>query len=303
MSDFTSGFWSWYVAILTLASVIGCGVFLWALSSKKVKKGETVGTTGHTWDEDLAEWNNPLPKWWSNLFYITIVFSLAYLALYPGLGSFGGLLGWSSKNNFEDETARAEQRYGPIFNKFLLQDVPAVAANPEARQMGQRLFLTYCSQCHGSDAGGARGFPNLRDGDWQWGGEPDAIKTTIANGRQGVMPPMVDAIGGPQAAKAVANYVLSLSNRPHDARLAEQGKEKFAVCAACHGPQAKGNTVLGAPNLTDNVWLYGGSEATIVETVTKGRSNQMPAFGALLDDAKVHLLAAYVYGLGRQPQK
>lgn len=300
MSDFTSGFWSWYVAVLTVVSVLACGVFLRSLSAKKVRKGEAVGTTGHTWDEDLAEWNNPLPKWWSNLFYITIVFGLVYVALYPGLGAFGGYLGWSSKQQLDDELASAEQRYGPIFNKYLGQDIPTVAGSAEARQMGQRLFLTYCSQCHGSDAGGARGFPSLRDGDWLYGGEPDTIKASIANGRTGAMPPMVDAIGGPEAAKQVANYVRSLSNKPHDAALAAQGREKFAVCAACHGPDGKGNPQIGAPNLTDNVWLYGESEAAIVETITRGRNGLMPAWAGKLDDAKVHLLTAYVYGLSRQ---
>ena len=300
MSDFVSPFWGWYVAVLTLASIVGCAVFLWFLSKAKVKKGEAVGTTGHVWDEDLAEWNNPLPKWWSNLFYITIVFALIYLVLYPGLGTFQGVLGWSSKDRFEREMAKAEETYGPIFNKFLQQDLQAVAADPQAREMGQRLFLTYCAQCHGSDARGSVGFPNLADGDWLYGGDPETIKASIANGRQGVMPPMIDAVGGPEGAKAVAHYVLSLSGRPHDAKLAEQGKEKFTVCAACHGADAQGNPQLGAPNLTDNVWLYGGSEAVILETITRGRTGVMPAWGERLSPAKIHLLSAYVYGLSQQ---
>jgi cytochrome c oxidase cbb3-type subunit 3 len=164
--------------------------------------------------------------------------------------------------------------------------------------MGQRLFLTYCYQCHGSDARGAKGFPNLTDGDWLYGGTPETIETTILNGRNGVMPPMIDAVGGPQGVKEVANYVRQISGqRPYDEDLAALGKEKFAVCAACHGPEGKGNPALGAPNLTDNVWLYGGSLTTIMETITKGRNNVMPAFKDLLGDEKVHLLAAYVYSL------
>lgn len=295
MSDFTSGFWSLYVGIITVASVIYCAVILKSQSRRRAQ-GEKLATT-HTWDEDLQEWNNPVPRWWMYWFYLTIVFAALYLILYPGLGSFPGLLGWSSKQQYENEVARANQEYGPIFERYAKMEIPAVAADPEAREMGQRLFLTYCYQCHGSDAQGARGFPNLTDGDWLYGGEPDTIKTTVLGGRNGIMPPMKDAVGGEAGVKEVANYVLSLSGRPHDAALAAKGKEKFAICAACHGPEGKGNPALGAPNLTDNTWLYGGSEAVIAETITMGRNNVMPAFKDLLGEEKVHLLAAYVYSL------
>lgn len=306
MSDFVSGFWSYYIALITLAGVIGCALFLRSNRTGRQAKGEPVDTTGHVWDEDLKEWNNPLPRWWSWLFYITIIFALVYLALYPGLGSYSGAFGWSSQKQYHDEVAKAEQEYGPIFNKFLQQDLRAVAANPEARQMGQRLFLTYCSQCHGSDATGGRGFPNLTDNDWLYGGEPETIKTTIMNGRNGVMPPMADAIGGDAHVEEVANYVLSLSGEKHDAVLAEKGKEKFAVCAACHGPDGKGNQAIGAPNLTDRIWLHSASQhnvelikRSIIETITKGRNNVMPSWKDFLGEAKVHLLAAYVYGLSQ----
>ena len=297
MADFISGFWSSYITIIALVSVIACGVFLKAMSTRKLAAGEKPGTTGHTWDEDLAEYNNPMPAWWMWLFYITIVFALGYLAYYPGLGSYKGAGGWSSQGQYDKEQADAEATYGPIFNKFLKEDLKAVAANPEAHQMGERLFLTYCSQCHGSDARGAKGFPNLTDNDWLYGGEPETIKTTITNGRNGVMPPMGAAIGGEQGVKEVANFVLSLSGSPHDAQLAAAGKDKFVVCAACHGPEGKGNPALGAPNLTDKTWLYGGSLATIMETITKGRNGQMPAQKDNLSEAKIHLLAAYVYSL------
>lgn len=303
MSDFVSDFWGYYVAIVTLVSVIGCGVFLWVVSIRRGKPGEKVDTTGHIWDEDLQEWNNPLPRWWVWLFYLTIVFSLIYLVLYPGLGKFGGAFGWTSSGQFNDEVAQAEQQYGPIYNRYLQQDLKTVAASAEAREMGHRLFLTYCSQCHGSDAGGASGFPNLRDPDWLYGGDTEAIKTSIANGRSGVMPPMGAAMGGEAGTKAVANYVLSLAGAKHDAALATKGKEKFAVCAACHGPEGKGNPAIGAPNLTDNVWLYSGSEKTIIETITLGRTGSMPAWKERLGDAKVHVLAAYVYGLSQGAQK
>jgi cytochrome c oxidase cbb3-type subunit 3 len=303
MSEFTSGFWSPFIAITTLASVIGCAVFLKLLGSKKRAPGEQLTTTGHAWDEDLQEWNNPLPMWWSYLFYITVVFALVYLLLYPGLGSFPGLLGWTSVGQYEREREAAAKEFDPIYERFARMDIPALAANAEAREMGQRLYLTYCYQCHGSDARGAKGFPNLTDSDWLWGGSPEQIQTTILNGRNGVMPPMIDAVGGAEGAKAVANFVREISGqKPFDPVLAAQGKEKFAVCAACHGPEGKGNPALGAPNLTDNIWLYGGSLATISETITKGRNNVMPAFKDLLGEAKVHLLAAYVYSLSREKQ-
>ncbi len=301
MSDFTSGFWSPYITIVTIVSLIACAWLLWRLSTRKLAKGEQVGTTGHTWDDDLTEYNHPLPNWWRWLFYITIVFAFVYLALYPGLGTFAGLWKWSSQGQYEAERTAAQQRFGPLFDKFVAQDVKAVAADPQARQMGQRLFLTYCAQCHGSDAGGSKGFPNLTDSDWLYGGEPDAIKTTITAGRNGVMPPMGPALGA-DGTKELANYVLSLSGSKHDAALAQKGKEKFAMCAACHGADGKGNQQLGAPNLTDQVWLYGSDEATVAETITNGRNNAMPAHGELLGDGKVHVLAAYVYGLSQAKQ-
>lgn len=300
MGDFVSSFWSGYVAVISLVSIIGCGIFLMAFSTRRAAGAAKPDTTGHVWDEDLAEFNNPLPRWWMWLFYITIVFALGYLALYPGLGSFRGMLGWSSHGQYDGEIAKANEEYGPIFAKYLKQDIPTVAAEPEARQMGQRLFLTYCSQCHGSDARGAKGFPNLTDNDWLYGGAPQTIVATITNGRSGVMPPW-GAVLGEQGVKEVANYVLSLSGRQHDAALAEKGKAIFAAnCVACHGPDGRGNSLMGAPNLTDKVWLYGGSEKTVIETITNGRNGMMPAQGGKLDEAKIHLLAAYVYGLSHE---
>ncbi|NJD88908.1 MAG: cytochrome-c oxidase, cbb3-type subunit III, partial [Betaproteobacteria bacterium] len=254
MSDFVDGFWSLYVAGITLVSIIACAVLL-TMQHQKRPAGQAVGTTGHQWDEDLAEYNNPLPKWWMWLFWITIVFGLVYLALYPGLGTFKGMLGWTSTGQYKDEQAKADATYGPVFKKYAAMEIEAIARDPQAKAMGERMFLTYCSQCHGSDARGAKGFPNLADNDWLWGGEPQAILTTILEGRTGMMPPMGAAVGGPQGVKEVANYVLSLSGAAHDAKLAEAGKAKFAACAACHGPEAKGNPALGAPNLTDKVWL------------------------------------------------
>jgi len=304
MSDFTSGGWSLYVAVLTLVSVIGCAVFLKITSVKRDGAVDKIDTMGHTWDGDLAEYNNPMPKWWMWLFYLTVAFGVVYLILYPGLGSFAGVWGWSSVGQYQAEQQRAEAQYGPIFAKYAQQDLKALSQDPDAHKMGERLFLTYCAQCHGSDARGAKGFPNLTDNDWLYGGEPEKIQESIANGRAGMMPPMGEAIGGEQGVKEVANYVLSLSGANHDAALAAAGKPKFeTVCGACHTPAGTGNQTLGAPNLTDKTWLYGGSEKTIVETITKGRNGHMPAHKDMLGDAKVHLLAAYVYSLSQGAAK
>lgn len=299
MADFTSEFWSIYISLITILGIAGCAILLWVQSKAKIviKEGEEAKTTGHSWDEGLAELNNPMPRWWMWLFYITIVFGAVYLVLYPGLGSFKGKLGWQSTGAYQDELKKAEQDFGPIFAKYQAQDLKAVAADPQARAIGERLFLTYCSQCHGSDARGNKGFPNLTDKDWLYGGEPDAIKTTIMNGRNGMMPPMAAAVGSDKDVENVAHYVLSLSGATADPIKASFGKEKFGACAACHGAEGKGNPAMGAPNLTDRTWLYGGSVDTIKETITKGRTNQMPAFSEFLGDAKVHLLAAYVWSL------
>ena len=299
MSDFVSGFWSVYVTVLVLVSVIGCGVFLWIQDKAKNAPGETMG---HVWDETLEEYSNPMPNWWRWMFYLTVVFSLGYLAVYPGLGTYAGQFGWSSRGQYDKEIADANAKFDPIFEAYKSQDLRKVAADSKAREMGRSLFLTYCAQCHGSDAKGAKGFPNLADNDWLWGGEPEQIKASILGGRVGIMPPYggnPDAVGGPAGAKELANYVRSLSGLSNDAILAAKGKERFAVvCIACHGPEGKGNAAAGWPNLADKTWLYGSKEETIMETITKGRNNVMPAHKDFLGEAKVHLLAAYVYGLG-----
>ncbi len=298
MSQFTSGFWDFYIGILTLVSVIACGVLLWQQSTRKEAKGAGK-TTGHVWDDDLGEYNNPLPRWWMWLFYITIVFSLAYLYLYPGLGSYKGSLGWTQAGQFEEEIAAAEKEFGPIFEKFAAQDVKALASDPAARAAGQKLFLNHCAQCHASDANGSKGFPNLTDNDWLYGGEPEVIKASITDGRAGVMPAFGAALGE-QGTKDVAHYVMSLSGMTSDSLRRARGKEIFMqTCAACHGAQGKGNPALGAPNLTDETWLYGSGEPTIIDTVANGRNNQMPAHKTLLNAAKIHLLTGYVYGLSR----
>ncbi|MDD2663338.1 MAG: cytochrome-c oxidase, cbb3-type subunit III [Dechloromonas sp.] len=296
MSDFVSQFWNLYVIVIVLVSVVGCYLFLLSQSKATFTPGKA---TGHVWDETLEEYNNPLPKWWSWLFVITVVFALVYLALYPGLGNFKGVLGWSSTGQHKAEVDKVDAAVKPLFDKYMAMDLKAVAGDKQAMEMGKRLYLTYCMQCHGADARGAKGFPNLTDGDWLYGGEPDQIKETIANGRMGVMPPHAQL--GADTIKDLANYVRSLSGLPNDAVRAAKGKEAFtsAGCVGCHGPEATGMHALGAPNLTDKVWLYGSSEATIIETITNGRQNQMPAWKEFLGDAKVHLLSAYVLSVGQ----
>jgi cytochrome c oxidase cbb3-type subunit 3 len=300
MSDFTSNFWDYYIAVVTVASVAGCAIFLKLQSKRRVvvPPGQEPDTTGHLWDGDLREYHNPMPRWWIVLFYVTIVFAVVYLILYPGLGTqYKGMLGWTSTQQHADEMKRAEAVYGPIFASFLQKPIEAVAADPKGRQIGERIFLNNCAQCHGSDAHGSRGFPNLADSEWMYGGEAATIETTITNGRNGTMPPMAAAVGGPEDVADVAHYVLSLSDSAHDSARAARGKAKFAICAACHGPEGKGNQQIGAPDLTNKIWLYGGSVASITETVTRGRQGAMPAWKGVLSDAEIHLVAAYVYSL------
>ena len=302
MSDFTSNFWNLYIAVLTTLGVLGCAVLLYSQSKYKVAKHDgPVGTTGHVWDEDLTELNTPMPRWWMWMFYLTIVFGIAYLFLYPGLGSYAGKLGWNSTKAYKSELAKADSDYGPLFEKYRRQDLKAVAADPQAHAIGERLFLTYCAQCHGSDARGNKGFPNLTDKDWLHGGAPETIKQTIMNGRHGVMPPMGAALGSDQDIENVAHYVLSLSgSAASDPIKSVFGKPKFAACMACHSAGGIGNQALGAPNLSDKTWLYGGSAETIMETIRKGRDNTMPAFGDFLGESKVHVLSAYVWSLSNK---
>jgi cytochrome c oxidase cbb3-type subunit 3 len=294
VNEFTSDFWSVYIALITVVSIVACAAFI---KTQSVRRPVGTETTGHKWDEDLAEYNNPLPRWWSWLFYLTIIFALVYLVLYPGLGSWRGTLGWTQVGQFKDETRLAEKQFGPLYEKFAAMPIEQLARNPEALAVGQKLFLNHCAQCHASDGGGSRGFPNLTDGDWLWGGDPKSIETTIAGGRSGVMPAFGEALGEPKI-KDVAHYVMSLSGGAADSIRVAKGKETFvAICAACHGAEGKGNLALGAPNLTDRIWLHGSGEAAIIQTVTNGRSDQMPAHKDLLGEAKVRILAGYVLSL------
>lgn len=296
MSQFSSSFWDWYIGVITVLAIIACGVFLKMQSTRRVP-GSGTETTGHTWDENLGEYNNPLPRWWMWLFYITIVFGLAYLYLYPGLGSYRGSLGWTQVGQLQAEMDEANRQYGPLYEKFSTLDPKELSTQPEAVAIGQKLFMNHCAQCHASDGAGSKGFPNLTDKDWLYGGTPEVIKTTITQGRQGIMPPLGAALGE-QGTKNVTHYVLSLSGGTHDTLRASQGQALFAQsCAACHGAEGKGNAQLGAPNLTDKIWLHGSGEANLIETISKGRHNVMPAHQGLLSEAKIHLLTGYVLSL------
>ena len=300
MSDFTGGFWSVYISIITIASIVACGVLLQSMTTRRAS-GSQADTTGHAWDEDLVEYNNLLPRWWIWLFYITIVFALAYLVLYPGLGSYAGAYQWTSKKQYDEEVAQANAVSGPIFEKYAKTDLKQLAQDPQAMALGQKLFLNNCAQCHSSDAGGGRGYPNLTDADWIYGGTPETIEQTIANGRMAMMPPW-GAVLGDDGVKDMAHYVMSLNGLTFDSLRAARGKEKFATtCVACHGPEAKGNPAIGAENLTKLALLYGADEPSLIETISKGRTSTMPAQKEHLGEAKVHILAAYVWSLSNSP--
>ena len=297
MADFTSSFWNWFIIVPTVGGIIACFLLIRWLSTT-IRPEDEGKEMDHVWDESLVELNNPLPRWWLNMFYITLYFSIGYLALYPGLGSFKGLLEWTSTGQYEREIDIADAKYGPLFKKFQEMPVVAVAADPEARRMGERLFVNYCATCHGSDARGARGFPNLRDNDWLYGGDPDVIQQTILEGRNGVMPAWADALGGDAGVADVTEFVFSLSGRDVDQAAAARGGEKYQMlCVACHGADGTGNQALGAPNLADSIWLYGGSSKQVMESIAKGRIGVMPPHRDFLGEDKVHLLAAYVYSL------
>lgn len=300
MSDFTSSFWPLFISVITVVGIFACALLLWITNKAKVKATQD-NSTGHVWDEDLREMNNPLPRWWVWMFIITIVFSVLYLIIYPGLGSYKGELGWTQVGQYEAEMAKANAVTEPLYAKFAAMTPQEVAADEQAMAIGGRLFLNNCAQCHGSDAGGSKGFPNLTDHDWLYGGEPENIKTTLINGRNGMMPPMAAAVGNEEDVLNVANYVLSLSNGQHDAARAELGKEKFMACAACHGPDGKGNQMLGAPNLTDGIWLHGAGEKNIVAMINNGKMNQMPAQADKLSEVQIHVLTAYVWSLSNKP--
>ena len=306
MSDFISSGWSWYVVGIVVFGLVYCAFVLIGAANHKIvydAQGNVDKTTGHIWDEDLRELNNPLPRWWLFLFIFTLVFAVGYLVLYPGLGNNKGTLNWSSKGQLEAEIAKAKVEEEKIYAAFRPAAVEDLARDPKALAIGERLFLNNCAACHGSDAKGSKGFPNVTDTDWLHGGSPEKISETLHAGRNGMMPPMAAAVGGPEEVRQVANYVLSLSGSGHNSILAELGKDKFkAACATCHGADGKGMQALGAPNLTDKIWLHGWGEEAIVRMINNGKVNVMPAQAGRLTEDQIKVLTAYVWGLSRPTQ-
>lgn len=302
-----TAFWSTYISVLTIGSLIGLTWLL--LGTRKGQSNSTTDQTmGHSFD-GIEEYDNPLPKWWFWLFVGTLVFSAGYLVLYPGLGNWKGILpgyedGWTGVNEWQKEMDKADAKFGPIFAKYAAMPVEEVAKDPQALKMGSRLFASNCSVCHGSDAKGVYGFPNLTDNDWRWGGEPETIKASIMNGRHGVMPAWAEVIGE-QGVSDVAAFVLTnLDGRklPEGVKADPvKGKELFASnCVACHGPEGKGTPAMGAPDLTHpQAFIYGSSFAQLQQTIRYGRQGQMPAQAEIQGNDKVHLLAAYVYSLSQ----
>ena len=302
MSDFSSNYWSIFVAVVSVLGIVYCALLLWFSSQVKVQVHNPDDlTTGHIWDETLQEMNNPLPRWWLWLFILTMVFAVFYYIAYPGLGSFGGQLGWTSQNEYDQEITQANKALEPIYAAFDAQAPEKLAGDPKAMAVGERLFMNNCSQCHGSDARGSKGFPNLTDKDWLHGGSPDKIKETITKGRVGQMPPMAAAVGTPEDVRNVSQYVLSMSGSPHDSVRAALGQSKFGACAACHGADGKGNQALGSANLTDKVWLHGWGAEAIVSMINAGKINQMPAQDGRLTPSQIHVLTAYVWGFSNKP--
>ena len=295
-----SAAWQWFVAIVVVVSVIAHWVFLLATSKKTgaIAHGED-STTGHVWDNDLEERNLPLPRWWLFVFHGTLIFAVLYMVLYPGSGIFAGTLGWSQVSQYEAEVAANEARYGEIFAAFAAKDIPALAQDEDAMSAGYNLFANNCAQCHGSDGRGAVSFPNLTDGAWLHGGEPEQILASINNGRIAAMPPWGAALGD-EGVEQVVQHVLAISGQDHDASLASAGAQKYGMfCIACHGADGTGNVLLGAPNLTDEDWLYDPTEEAIRRAITQGLNNEMPGFQDKLGPERTKVLAAYVYGLSR----
>lgn len=303
MSDFTNGFWPWFVGAISFVSILACALLLWfaGKATVHVQPGHTDdNTTGHVWDENLRELNNPLPRWWMWLFVLTVAFALVYLAFFPGLGSFKGTLEWSSAGTeHKQDVQQLRDQVAPLYAAFAAQPIEALSSDPRALALGERIFMNNCAQCHGSDARGGSSYPNLTSGNAAWLGERSAahIVRTITEGRTGVMPALGAAIGGDEEVRALAHYVLSLSASPHSEIKAYSGKKLYAACAACHGVDGKGNKALGAPNLTDDYWLYGWGEESIVNAIKNGKTNVMPAQASKLSSQQIHVVAAYVLSL------
>ena len=291
-------FWAWFVAAGTIAFVIWC-VWLVGWSAKQGPQNkEDEDLVGHKWDGDLEEWNNPAPKWWLYLYFITIIWGVGYMLAYPGIAAYEGFLGWSQEGQYEQEMQAANERYEPIYTRFYEMDFEVLAADPEAQKLGASLYAGYCTTCHGSDARGAKGYPNLTDNDWIWGNSETQITASIAQGRNAIMPQLGAALGGDAGIDNMVRYVRSLSGlvEADDATMTAQPMF-VALCSACHNADGSGNALLGGPNLTDDIWLYGSSDLDVRESIVNGRNGIMPPHGEFLGEKRTRILAAYVSSL------
>ena len=284
--------WGIYIAVLVLANIIGA---VWLLiATARPQEQDPADTTGHVWDEDLSELNNPLPRWWLGMFVLSVIFAVGYLVFYPGFGAVAGTLGWTSANELKADLTENNRKLEAVFSRFRDRPMDDLVHDTDALNLGHNVYANNCVGCHGSDARGARGYPNLTDSDWLYGGSSEQVSTTILSGRSGVMPPLGAALGD-QGVDEVANYVLTLSGGKGDPALAEAGKTRFAtICVACHGPDGKGNPAIGAPNLTDNIWLYGGTLDDIKTSVRAGRNGKMPAWEPIIGKDRARLVEAWV---------
>ena len=291
-------FWSAWVMVLVVVNLgITLFLFLWGLRVDIPTQSD--GTSGHVWAHGvLREGVRRLPLWWIVLSTASLVVGLGYLALYPGFGGFAGTLGWTSGDELARDQDANRGLQEPLLERVRGKSLETLATDPAVLRFGQVLFIENCAACHGRDArGNAKlGAPDLTDRDWLYGGEPQSILTSIKEGRNGMMPALAKS---GQEARDLAHYVLSLSGRTHDSLRAEIGRSAFSACVACHGVDGKGNVALGAPNLTDNVWLHGAGVEDIVETIRRGRNGVMPAFGNRLGENNASLVAAWIYAQSR----
>jgi cytochrome c oxidase cbb3-type subunit 3 len=293
-------FWHWFVAAGTIAFVVWC-VWLVRWAGKQSPQNlADEDLVGHVWDGDLEEWNNPAPRWWLYLYFLTIIWAVGYMIVYPGLGSFDGTLGWSQQGQYEEEMQAAADRYEPIYEQYAAMSYAELQNEPDALQLGASLYASYCTTCHGSGAQGATGYPNLTDNDWLWGGTGETIATTIRQGRMGIMPILAPALGGDAGIDNMVTYVRSLSGIAEADADAMSAQPMFmALCSACHTAEGTGNPLFGAPNLTDDIWLHGSSADVVRTTITQGRNSVMPPHGELLGDNRSKILAAYVASLSQ----
>ena len=292
--------WSVYVMALVVLNLVGCVWLIWWTGRRRPGEGGA-NDTSHVWDGDLTEYNKPMPRWWINLFYLTIAFTIGYLVWYPGMGAFAGTSGWTSAKEHDADKAEQDKKLAEAFAPYADLSIAEIAKDERALKLGSAIFANNCATCHGSTGQGAKGYPNLTDAIWHWGGTPEKVLETVLGGRQAAMPGWEAALGGPKGVTEVAVYVQSLSGQKVDSTLANAGAAKFAgICVSCHGVEGKGNPDLGAPDLTDSYWLYGSDIATIEQSIALGRNGMMPAHEPIIGATRARLVAAYAWTLSEK---